>query len=228
MSGANPPAATGAASTDPAANGVLDRRGKGGASVFAAHQVTDFEAFKKFFEDGAAEREQAGVKGHLLTHLDDGRVVIHLFADDLNALKLTLDSPRLQEYLKRPGGPDASAIWLAYDELIQLPAKPPEEKTFSLYYRLNVVDLPALRNGFVSNQALFREHGVVASSLQLGVDRSDLAFLHFMGTSRQKLEELTKRPEFLDWLGTRGTPEPPQSFIGEDVSRSRTYYSNFK
>ena len=103
-SGATPATST-APSADPAAYGVIDRRGKVGASVFVANMVSDFDGFKKFFEDGAEERAKAGVKGHLLTRLSDGRVVIHLFASDLDALKMTLASPALQKYLDRPGSP---------------------------------------------------------------------------------------------------------------------------
>lgn len=196
--------------------------------MFVAHMVSDFDAFKKFFEDGTEERAKAGVKGHLLTRLSDGRVVVHLFAADLDALKMTLASPKLQEYLGRPGSPDASLIWLAYDELIKLPAKPPTEPTFSLLLKLRMSDLAALRNGFVERQGLFTDHGVIASGLHHSVEQSDLVFLHFVGTDAKKLEALSKRPEFLDWLGVRGAAEAPQTFLGEDVSRSRTYYDDFK
>lgn len=221
-----PQAAT--AEPDPASQGVLDRRGKAGASVFVAHMVSDFGAFQKFFDEGAADREKVGVKGHVLTKLDDGRVVVHLFANDLEALKLTLASPRMQEYLSRGGSPDASLVWLAYDELLKLPAQPPSGQTFSLFYKLRMTDLPALRRGFVNLQPLFTQQGVIASGLHHSVEQSDLVFLHFVGTARDKLEALAKNPDFLAWLATRGSAEPPQSLIGEDVSRSRTYYSDLK
>jgi hypothetical protein len=225
-SGSDPKAAT--AEPDPASQGVLDRRGKAGASVFAAHMVSDFGAFQKFFEEGAADREKVGVKGHVLTKLDDGRVVVHLFANDLDALKLTLASPRMQEYLSRGGSPDASLVWLAYDELLKLPAQPPTGQTFSLYYKLRMTDLPALRRGFINLQPLFTQQGVIASGLHHSVDQSDLVFLHVVGTARDKLEALAKNPDFTDWLAARGSAEPPQSLIGEDVSRSRTYYGDLK
>jgi len=229
-SGATPTAAATTATTpsaDPAAVGVIDRRGKGGASVFVGHMVSDFDGFKKFFEDGAEERAKAGVKGHLLTRLSDGRVVVHLFAADLGALKMTLASPGLEKYLGRPGSPDASLIWLAYDEFIKLPAKPPTEPTFSLLLKLRASDLPALRNGFLERQRLFADYGVIASGLHHSVDQADLVFLHFVGTDAKKLEALSQRPEFVAWLATRGSTEAPQSFLGEDVSRSRAYYADF-
>jgi hypothetical protein len=222
------PATTAEPSLDPAASGVIDRRGKAGASVFVGHQVTDFDAFKKFFDEGFEDRAKTGVKGHLLTRLDDNRAIVHLFAADLDALKMTLASPELEQYLGRPGGPEGSLLWLAHDDLVKLPAKPPTEPTFSLYLKLRAADLPALRRGFVQHQALFAEHGVIASGIHQSVDQSDLVFLHFVGTARDKLEALAKRAEFLDWLGTRGAAEAPQSFVGTDLSRSRAYYDDFK
>lgn len=227
---ATAPAAGGnaaAPSTDPAVYGVVDRRGKDGASLFVTHQVSDFAAYKKFFDDGSAERDNAGIKGHLLTRLDGGRVVVHLFGSDLQALKMTLDSPSLEQYLNRSGAPDASAVWLAYDELVKLPAQPPAGQTFSLFFRMRMNDLAALRRGFVDLQPLFSEHGVVASGLHHSVNQSDLVFMHFTGTSRDKLESLAKEPRFVDYLATRGVTDPPESFLGEDVSRSRTYFSGF-
>jgi len=220
------PAAT-AAEPNPAAAGVVDRRGKAGASVFVAHRVSDFEAFKKFFEEGAAEREKVGVKGHLLTRLEERRVAIHLFASDLDALKLTLDSPFLKEFADRSGAPDASLVWVAYDELVKLPTNPATGQTFSLYLKLSAADLTALRRGFVELQPLFAEHGVIASGLHHGVDQSDLVVAHFVGTARDKLDALAKHPRFLEWLKSGGTAGTPQTFLGDDVSRSRTYYDGF-
>jgi hypothetical protein len=227
-SGATPAATAAGPSTDPAANGIIDRRGKGGASVFVAHQVSDFDAFKKFFDDGGPEREKAGVKGHLLTRLDDGRVVVHLFANDLDAVKMTLESPTLKEYLNRSGAPDKSLVWLAYDELIKIWPKPPAVPTFSLYLKLSVADLPALRDGFVRLQSMFAEQSVIASGLHHSVDQADLVFLHFVGTNHDQLGALAQRPEFSDWLQKCGSTGTPKSFLGTDVSRSRTYYDDFQ
>jgi hypothetical protein len=227
-SGATPAATATAPSADPAANGIIDRRGKGGASVFVVNQVSDFEAFKKFFEEGASEREKAGVKGHLLTKLDDGRVAVHLFGNDLDALKMTLDSPALKEYLNRPGAPDDSTLWLAHDELLKIWPKAPAVPTFSLYLKLNASDLGALRDGFVKLQPLFAEQSVIASSLHQSVSQSDIMFLHFVGTDHDQLAALSKRPEFLEWLRKSGSAEAPKGLVGSDVSRSRTYYADLQ
>jgi hypothetical protein len=45
--------------------------------------------------------------------------------------------------------------------------------------------------------------------------------LHFVGTSREKLEALVKRPEFTALLQGAGNQEEPKPLVGVDVSRSR-------
>ena len=120
----------------------------------------------------------------------------------------------------RGGAPDASLVWLAHDELVRIPAKAPTE-TFSLYVRLRAADIAAWR-GFVALQPLFAEHGVLASGLHHSVNQADLMFVHFVGSAREKLDALPKRPEFQDWLRGSGMSGGPESFLAADVSRSRT------
>jgi hypothetical protein len=198
-----------------------DQKRENSASVFVVHLVSDFEAFKKFFEDGAAERAKAGVKGHLLSRLDDGRVVIHLFASDLATVQAALDSPRLQEYLARSGAPDASLVWVAHDTIVKLPPAPPPGETFSLFVKLRVSDLPALERAFEERAGVFAEQGVIARGLHQSVLKDDLVFLHFVGMSRNELEALPARPEFAQMLRLAGSKETPKTFVGVDASRSR-------
>src|SRR6187431_3269562 len=93
-----------------------------GASVFVLHQVSDFDAFMKFFEEGAQEREEIGVLGQLVSRLDDGRVIIHFIADDAERIDAALKSKRMDSYLNREGAPGASVVWLAHNELVNMPA----------------------------------------------------------------------------------------------------------
>jgi hypothetical protein len=218
---ATPGAAAPAAASAPSAPPTAEAQRAGGASFFAVHMLSDFEAFKKYFEEGAAERAKAGVKGYLLTRLDDGRVVIHFFADDVEAVKQTMRSPELQEYLGRKGAPEASLVWLTRDVLVKLPAVPPTGQTYSLYVKAKVGDFAALERGFRERHALFAEHGVIAEGLHHSVVNEELAVLHFVGTARDKLEALSKRREFLELMTLaqgQGNVEP---LIGVDVARDR-------
>ncbi|MEI9935784.1 MAG: hypothetical protein WDO69_01035 [Pseudomonadota bacterium] len=183
--------------------------------------MSDFDAFKKYFEDGAAARAKAGIKGHLLTRLDDGRVVVHLFADDAAKVEEELKSPEMERYLDRKGAPESSLVWFTKNELAEIPATPPAGPTFSLYLKLRVTDFDALARGFEQDLPLFAEQDVVAEGLHRSTNKEEIAILHFMGTSREKLEALTKRPEFVQLLASAGSKEEVKPLIGVDVSRSR-------
>jgi hypothetical protein len=198
-----------------------DSLNHGGASLFVVHLMSDFDAFKKYFEDGAGARAQAGIKGHLLTRLDDGRVVVHLFADDADKVQEALKSPEMERYLDRKGAPESSLIWLTENELVKIPATPPSAPTFSLYLKLRVSDFAALAGAFKQDLPLFTEHEVIGEGLHRSTNKQDIAILHFMGTSREKLETLVKRKEFAELLAHAGSQEEVKPLIGADVSRSR-------
>lgn len=183
--------------------------------------MNDFDAFQKFFEGGASARARAGVQGHLLTRLDDGRVVVHLFASDAEKVQAALQSAEMDRYIDRKGAPESSLMWLTENELVKLPKVPPTRDTFSLFLKLRVTDFAALARGFKQDLPLFAEHDVIAEGLHRSISKEDIAILHFVGTSREKLEMLVKRREFAELLASAGSQDEPKPLLGLDVSRSR-------
>lgn len=218
---ASPPVAGPSPATAPAVTAADDSLTRGGSSLFVVHLMSDFDGFKKYFEAGASARAQAGIKGHLLTRLDDGRVVVHLFADDPAKVQDALKSPEMERYLDRKGAPESSLVWFTEDQLVKIPPAPPEVATFSLYLKLRVTDFAALTQGFKEDLSLFAEHAVIGEGLHRSTNKEDIAILHFMGTSREKLEALPKRPEFVALLSRAGSSEEIKPLLGADVSRSR-------
>jgi hypothetical protein len=222
----NPPAPASPSNDTPASGPsavpatVGESQAPGGVSVFVVHLMSDFDGFKKYFEQGEPARAQAGIKGHLLTRLDDGRAVVHLFADDVVKVQDALKSPEMERYLERKGAPESSLLWLTENEFVKIPATAPVSPTFSLYLKLKITDFPALEKGFKERLALFAEQSVIGEGLHKSFDR-DIAILHFMGTSREKLEALVTRPEFGALLALAGSQGEVKPLIGPDVSRSR-------
>gem|GEM_PF-1200925 len=214
---ANTPASE-KASAPPVADDSLSH---GGASVFVVHLMSDFDAFKKYFEDGAGARAQAGIQGHLLTRLDDGRVVVLLFADASEKVEAALKSPEMARYLDRTGAPQSSLVWVTENELVKLPKVAPTAQTFSLYLKLRVTDFAALAEGFKQNLPLFAEHEVIGEGLHRSTSKEDIAILHFVGTSRDKLEALVKSSAFSALLVRAGSRDAERPLVGVDVSRSR-------
>ncbi|HEV8549780.1 MAG TPA: hypothetical protein VGQ57_12145 [Polyangiaceae bacterium] len=216
---ATPAAASTGSGNAPPASGDAARAGR--ASLFVVNAVNDFPAFQKYFEDGAAERAKAGIKGYLLSKLDDGRVVIHFFADDPAAIDRALRSPELDKYLDRKGTPDSSLVWLTRDVFVKLPAAPPGGQTYSLYLKLKVGDFAALERGFSERLPVFAEQGVIAEGLHQSTSNDDVAVLHFVGSARDKLEALPARREFTELLTLARSEAPPRPLVGVDVARDR-------
>jgi hypothetical protein len=193
----------------------------GGASVFVVHDVGDFEAFRKYFEEGEAERTKAGVLGYLLSRLDDGRVVIHFFAKEVKEVEAALNSPRMQEYLSRKGAPDASLVWVTTDKRVTIPASPPTGKTWSLFFKLKTPDVAAFQKTFDERSNVYAEQGVVGFGLHRSTSQEDMVILHFMGTDREKLAALPGRPELVELWSLADGAATAKPLIGEDLVRSR-------
>lgn len=215
------PAASASPSPGASAPVASDTERAGRASVFVFHMMSDFDAFKKYFEAGADDRAKAGVKGHLLTRLDDGSVVVHLFADDVETVQNALKSPDMEKFLNREGAPETSIVWLTRDVLVKLPASPPTTNTFSLFIRVKVADFAALERGFQERYPVFAEQGVIAEGLHRSTENDELAVLHFMGTAKDKLEALPKRKEFVELLAQAKVHGDVKPLVGADVARDR-------
>ncbi len=211
------PAATDAApSADPAAPQLIQHTG---ASVFVAHEVEDFAAFQKYFEDGAAQRAAAGIEGHLLTRLDSGKVVIHFFAPDVAKVQAELNSDSFQKYLSRKGAPDASLVWVTRDEVVYLPAKPVTGPTFSLYLKRRTTDFARFRQEFEKHVPAFSKQ-LVGFGLHQSATQPDMAILHFVATTKAAVEALPNQPELKELMALT-TEDVVKPLVGEDVSRSR-------
>jgi hypothetical protein len=201
--------------------GATDAPRAGRASIFVVHMMSDFDAFKKYFEDGAADRARAGVKGYLLSKLDDGRVVIHFFADDVDTIDAAMKAPEMQKFLDREGAPETSLVWLTRDVLVKVPPAPPAGETYSLYLKLKVGDFGALESGFRERSATFAEHGVIAEGLHQSTANDSIAILHFVGTAKDELEALPKRKEFTELMALAKNAEDLKPLVGKDVARDR-------
>jgi hypothetical protein len=191
-----------------------------GASVFVAHEVGDFAAFQKYFEEGAAQRAAAGIEGHLLTRLDSGRVVIHFFAPDPAKVQAELNSERMQKYMSRSGAPDASLVWVTRDEVVYLPAKPVTGPTFSLYLKRRTTDFARFRQEFEKQVPFFEKQGLVGFGLHQSVTQPEMVVLHFVGTSKASVESLANLHE-IQGLMALTTEDVVKPLLGEDVSRGR-------
>ena len=208
---------------DPAAPGAAAlpfQPGPLGASVFVVNTISDLDAFEKFFESGEALREAGSVKGYLLSRLDDGRIVVHLFAEDLDRVQAALNALPMQGYLNKAGAPDASLVWVTHDASVSLPTAPAPGKTYSLYFKLKVADFDAFKSGFESRDALYAAHDVIGRGLHRSTSER-VVVVHFVGTARDQLEALAKDPELGKLLGLAEPEGAGKPLFAEDLARSR-------
>jgi len=215
--GAAPPTASAAPS---AGAGPAFQPAPLGASIFVVHTVSDLDAFEKFFEGGAAMREAGSVNGYLLSKLADGRVVVHLFAEDLLHVQAAMNSDEMQRYLRKAGAPDASLVWVTRDVSVALPTTPPAGKTFSLYYKLQVADMDAFKKAFEERDDLYAAHGVIGRGLHQ-TSTEKVVVLHFVAPAKDQLEELTKDPGFAPLLALAAPEGAGKPLLAEDLLRSR-------
>jgi hypothetical protein len=213
------PAAAESPGAAPAASSDATRAGR--ASIFAVHQFANFDEFVKFFDQGAADRAKVGVKGHLLSRLEDGRVVIHLFADNVETVDAALKSPEMVTYISRRGSPETSLVWLTRDVVVKIPPAPPKGETYSLYLKLKVGNFAELESAFRALEKVFGEQSVIAEGLHRATVNEDIAILHFVGTDKHALEDLVKRKEFVELLKVAQVEGEVKPLVGVDVSRER-------
>ena len=74
---------------------------------------------------------------------------------------------------------------------------------------------------FEARHSVFAEQGVIGEGLHQSTDRQNIAILHFVGTAKDKLEALPKRPEFVELLKQAKVEGELKPFLGVDVARSR-------
>ncbi len=191
-----------------------------GASVFILHTVSDVDGFETFFERGQTQRDAGGVNGYLLSKLSDGRLIVHLFADDVNTVQAALNSEEMRGYLGREGAPDASFVLVTNDISVSLSQTPPSGQTFSLYYKLEVPDFEEFKRGFEARDPLYAAHGVIGRGLhQTSAQRT--VVVHFVGTARDRLEALTKTPELVQLMALAAPDGAGRPLFAVDLARSR-------
>lgn len=127
----------------------------------------------------------------------------------------------MQQHLSRAGAPDMSLVWVTRDELLKTPLEPPPIKTYSLFLNVHVSDFEALKKGFAERYPMFTREDIIAQGLHRSTARDDVAILHFVGTDRNKLEMLPKRPEFVELMTKAGNRKPAKPLFGEDIARNR-------
>lgn len=84
------------------------------ATLFVRHQVADFDAWKKVYDEFDAERRTMGVTSHGVYQLDGNPndvTVYHEF-DSMDAAKAFVADPRLRNAMEHAGVQGQPDIWI--------------------------------------------------------------------------------------------------------------------
>jgi hypothetical protein len=75
------------------------------AGLIVRHEVSDFAAWKRAFDDHAVARADAGIVGHAINRSLDNQnlVVVYLQASSIDQLRAFASSPSLKEAMQRAG-----------------------------------------------------------------------------------------------------------------------------
>jgi hypothetical protein len=83
------------------------------ATMFVRHDVVDFGAWKRAYDDFDAERQSMGVTGHGVYQAEGNPndVTIYHHFESMDTAKAFANSSRLQEVMKGAGVQGAPNIW---------------------------------------------------------------------------------------------------------------------
>jgi hypothetical protein len=83
------------------------------ATMFVRHEVSDFGAWKKAYDDFDSERQSMGVTGHGAYQADGNpnEVTVYHHFDDMETARSFATSPRLQQVMKEAGVVGDPNIW---------------------------------------------------------------------------------------------------------------------
>lgn len=85
------------------------------ATLFVRHDVADFSAWKKAYDDFDEERAAMGVTGHGVYQVENNpnSVIIYHHFDSMEAAKAFMGSPRLREVMASAGVQGQPTVWFA-------------------------------------------------------------------------------------------------------------------
>lgn len=153
------------------------------ASVFVILQVPDFDAYLKQFKGNAEARRSAGVSRVILGRVlgDAERVAVHFSAGSLESIQSFLSSSEYERLLDEDRATDSALIWIATDELDELPAEVPAGSV-SLFKKFPLPDGDCAVQALIKEQGALRSQGVLGYSLHRTTVKSDVAILHLLAT----------------------------------------------
>lgn len=192
-------------------------------SLIVAHEVEDFDAWKRAFDAHSGARKDASAIWHSISReVDDpNRVYVHLVGTELAKLQDFASSDELARVMAEAGIKGEPELWLTNDVASSLQQTKIEGETYSLFVIHEVEDFDRWKPGYDADEAARKDAaGVLGASVARAVDASNRVVLHFVvGDARRAVEALTS-DEMKQSAAQAGVKGEPLLLITKDVETS--------
>jgi quinol monooxygenase YgiN len=208
---AAPPPAPEPVATTPAANAQPAQPPMPPLAVVVMHEVKDFDAWKKVFDEDAAARKEAGMLGEgVMRGVDNEKLVaVYAPATDLAKLKAFTTSKELKDKMKTAGVKGKPTIYVFNTEGGKM-APPDKTGLYGMLLQFNVKDFAAFKTALESEEQAREGAGVIGYGLGQSPDKATQGYLYLQSEDAAKLKGyVTSKETKKAWkdAGLQGTPK---------------------
>lgn len=192
-------------------------------STFVAHEIEDWDKWKKVFDAHTDARKGAGAIWHSVSRdvENENKIYIHIVGTDMAKATAFLESEDLKKAMKEAGVKGKPEIWVANDVEIKSPQGKVEGETFSIILRHEVEDFDKWKPAYDADEARRKdEMTVLASSVSRAADNENMVILHFTVTDPAKVQAAMESEELKKVMKEAGVKGKPEYAVGKDIEVS--------
>jgi hypothetical protein len=179
------------------------------AAAVVTHEVADYAAWKKVFDEGAAPRKKAGIVGtHVNRSADNPNLVsVYLAAADLGQLRAFLGNDDLKATMARAGvkgSPTVALITPVEDQTVRDRPLP------GAIVSHRVASYDAWKRAFDGDASARASAGIVGHAINRGIDDPNVVIVYLQSTSLDQVKAFAASPDLKETMikaGVEGAPK---------------------
>jgi quinol monooxygenase YgiN len=180
-----------------------------GAAAVATHEVRDYAAWKKVFDEHAATRTRSGILGtHINRAAENPNLVsLYLAAKDAASLHAFLGSEDLKATMQHAGvqgAPSIAFVTPVEDMAVKNRPLP------GAIAKLRVADYDTWKKAFDTHGATRAKAGIVGHAINRGVDDPNVVVLYLQANSADPLKAFLASQDLKDTMAKAGVEGAPQ------------------
>ena len=179
------------------------------AAAVVTHEVADYDAWKKVFDDHAGSRKRAGIVGtHINRIADNPNVVsVYLAAADLGQLRAFLGNEDLKATMMRAGvkgPPTVSLITPVEDHAVRDRPLP------GAIVSHRVASYDVWKKAFDGHASARASAGIIGHAINRGIDDPNVVVVYLQSTSLDQVKAFAASPDLKETMmkaGVEGAPK---------------------